>query len=103
MSTIDKHRRGLKARLMTAAAATAVVAGLGAFAAAPAQAAGTYTLHAASDYSRATTSTNNGWEGRSYAQHGSVSSLSAWYNVSSYAFADSGTSSSYAAQVWFRD
>lgn len=101
MSTTS-NRGGLKARLITTLAAASVAVGVGAFAAAPAQAAGSYTLHAASDYSRATTSTNNGWEGRSYAQHGSLSALSGWYNVSSYAYADSGTSSSYAAQVWFR-
>ncbi|MBM7818634.1 hypothetical protein JOE63_001111 [Cellulosimicrobium cellulans] len=94
-------KQGAKRSVATGVTAVALTAGL-ALTGTAASAAGYYTLHAASDYSKATTTTNNGWDGRSYAQHGNRSALSAWYSASSYAWADSGTSSSYAAQVWFR-
>jgi hypothetical protein len=100
MSTTLRTRGRLAARLVSAAAA-AVVAGLGGLAALPAEAAGSYYLHAARDSSYASTSTNNGWAGRSYAQHGRISVWSAWYSASSWAKADSGTSNSYRATVQF--
>lgn len=66
--------------------------------ASPALAAGTVKVHAASDYASASTSTNNGWTGRSYAKHGNlVAGWTPWTLSSSSAYADSGTSSTYAA------
>ncbi|GAA3219245.1 hypothetical protein ACFP63_16030 [Oerskovia jenensis] len=94
-------KQGAKRSIGTTVAVSALTIGL-ALSASPASAAGYYTLHAASDYSQATTTTTNGWQGRSYAQHGNLSALSSWYTASSYAFADSGWSSSYYAAVQFR-
>lgn len=97
MSTIKKSN-SLKTRLASAAVTVALVAGGGVLAAAPAQAAGSISLHAARDYASAQTWTNNGWTGRSYAQHGNrVAGWTAWTLSSSYAYADAGTSSSYYA------
>ncbi len=70
--------------------------------AAPASAAVTYRLHAASDYSLGETWTTNGDQGRSYAQHGNLVASTGWTTQHSRAFADSGTSSSYYAKVWWR-
>jgi hypothetical protein len=94
-------KQAAKRSIGTAVAASALVIGL-AVSASPASAAGYYTLYANWDYSRATTTTNNGWEGRSYAEHGNLAALSGWYNASSRAFADSGISSNYEAWVQFR-
>jgi hypothetical protein len=85
-----------------AGAAAIVTLALGLAFAPQAWSAGYYSMHVGRDYSRATTSTNNGTWGRSYAQHGSVESLSGWSSVASGAMADSGTSSSYSARVWFK-
>ncbi|MEU7904884.1 hypothetical protein [Actinoplanes sp. NPDC049118] len=41
-------------------------------------------------------------QSRSYARHGSVSALSGWYTENSWAFADAGTASSWAARADFR-
>jgi hypothetical protein len=68
----------------------------------PAAASVTYSLHAASNYSLGETWTSSGDQGRSYAQHGNLSASTGWTTQHSRAFADSGTSSSYYAQVWWR-
>ena len=91
-STGRLARIGAGAVLVVAAAGIAV----------PASAAVTYSLHAASDYSLGETWTSNGNQGRSYAQHGNLSASTGWTTQHSRAFADSGSSSSYYAQVWWR-
>jgi hypothetical protein len=58
-----------------------------------------YYLHAGSDYSYAEIYVNGGTLGRAHAQHGNLSATSAWYNYYAWAYADSGTSSSYSAWV----
>lgn len=98
MTNTIKKSRGLKARLTSTAVVVALAVGGGALVAAPANAAGSIWTHAASDYAAASTSTNNGWHGRSYAQHGTkVAGWTLWTSVSSSAYADDGTSSSYYA------
>jgi hypothetical protein len=94
-------KQAAKRSIGTTVAASALAIGL-AVSASPASAAGYYTLYAGYDYSYASTTTNNGWQGRSYAQHGNLSSLSPWGTASSWAYADSGWSSSYYAAVQFR-
>jgi hypothetical protein len=41
-------------------------------------------------------------QSRSYARHGSVQALSGWYTESSWAFADAGTATSWAARADYR-
>jgi hypothetical protein len=87
------------AAAVSAGALTLVIAGLGGGAA---YAAGAGSLHAARDYSSASTVTNNGTQGKSYAKHGSLVASTGWTTRSSSAYADAGTSSTYAASVSFR-
>ncbi len=101
MKEFGKNHR-LAARLASGVIGASILVG-GMAIATPATAAGTGKLHAASDYSSASTATNNGTLGRSYAQHGSrVAGWTVWTLSGSSAYADSGTSSSYAAAVGFR-
>ena len=94
-----RHRRSGRLLRIGAGAALAVAA---AGVTLPASAAVTYALHAASNYSLGETWTTNGNQGRSYAQHGNLVASTGWTTQHSRAFADSGTSSSYYAQVWWR-
>jgi len=100
MSALGSGRPIRRRLAKLGAGAVLLVASLGI--ALPASAAVTYSLHAASDYSLAETWTTNGNEGRSYAQHGNLSASTGWTTQHSRAFADSGTSTSYYAQVWWR-
>ncbi|RCV55493.1 hypothetical protein DEF23_06630 [Marinitenerispora sediminis] len=91
------------AKLSSGAAAAILTAGLlaaGVAAAAPAEAACYGYVDAGYNYSYAegyvdTCASYN--YVRSYAQHGNVAALSAWYTGSSWAFADAGVSTSYSA------
>jgi hypothetical protein len=94
----SRRSTGRLARIAAGSVLLVATAGI----ALPAHAAVTYALHAASDYSLGETWTTNGNQGRSYAQHGNLSASTGWTTQHSRAFADSGTSSSYYAQVWWR-
>ncbi|GAA6124052.1 hypothetical protein BPY_21600 [Bifidobacterium psychraerophilum] len=83
-------------------ALTVAVAAAFAFAAPSASASVSYSLHAATDYSRAQTWTSNGNQGKSYAQHGSRVAQTGWTTQYSTAYADAGTSNSYRAQASWR-
>lgn len=99
MNTTIKSKIGLLSKVGAVAAATAAVM---AFTVPAANAAGTYAIHAGTDYAMAQTKTNGGTQGRSYAQHGRRVANTVWTLQSSRAYADDGYSTSYHAQVWFR-
>ncbi|AQM43579.1 hypothetical protein B5U84_02925 [Bifidobacterium bifidum] len=99
MNTTAKSKIGLLGKVGAVAAAAAAVM---AFTVPAANAAGTYALHAGTDYALAQTWTNGGTQGRSYAQHGRRVASTVWTLQSSRAYADDGYSTSYHAQVWFR-
>lgn len=101
MKELGKNHR-MAARLASGVVGASILMG-GIAIATPALAAGSVKLHAASDYSSASTATTNGTIGRSYAQHGNrVAGWTAWTLNSSSAYADSGTSASYAAAAQLR-
>ncbi|MCH3974055.1 MAG: hypothetical protein LKF49_07535 [Bifidobacterium tibiigranuli] len=97
--SITKKSTGLTAKI---GVGVAVAVAAMAFAAPSASASVNYALHAGRDYAQAQTWTNNGNQGRSYAQHGSRSASTGWTTQYSGAYADSGTSNGYHAQVWWR-
>nr|WP_278748706.1 hypothetical protein [Bifidobacterium catenulatum] len=99
MNTMTKSRIGLLGKTGTVVAAAAAMM---AFTVPAANAAGTYVLHAGTDYALAQTWTNGGTQGRSYAQHGKRVASTGWTLQSSRAYADDGYSTSHHAQVWFR-
>ena len=99
MNTMTKSRIGL---LGKTGAVVAAAAAMMAFTVPAANAAGTYVLHAGTDYALAQTWTNGGTQGRSYAQHGKRVASTGWTLQSSRAYADDGYSTSHHAQVWFR-
>lgn len=86
-----------KKRIQSLVAATAVAAGLGFAAVAPASAGAAWSLHPGPDYSSATIWLSNGSIGRAYARHGNVAVLTGWSYSYARAYVDVGyTSNAYA-------
>ncbi|MBT1179044.1 hypothetical protein JS538_04975 [Bifidobacterium vespertilionis] len=86
-----------KAGTIVVAATAAVMA----FTVPAANTAGTYALHAGTDYVLARTSISGGTQDRSCAQHDKLVASTGWTFQSGRAYADDGYSTSYHAQVWF--
>ena len=99
MSIVTKDKVSALSRVGAVVAITAVAMSL---TSPSANAAGTYAVHAATDYAQAQTWTSGGTQGRSYAQHGGRIASTGWTLRSSRAYADAGYSTKYHAQVWFR-
>lgn len=87
--------------LGTVVLATALAFGGAVATSVPAQAAGTYRLTTAKTYSQATTQTSGGTWGQSRAYHGCASSVSAWSQRSTLAYASCGSQYG-SAQALFR-